>query len=62
MKSRRKRCMEMVLYEYMGQTRNACRILVEKTRARNRYRWEDNIKKGLREVRYKDVDQISNSG
>jgi hypothetical protein len=62
MKSRRNRCLEMVLYDYMAQTRNTHRILVGKTRARNRYRWEDNIKMGLREVRYKDVDQISSSG
>jgi hypothetical protein len=30
MKYRRKRCMRMVAYEYMGETRNAYKIFVER--------------------------------
>jgi hypothetical protein len=41
----------------MGERRGACRILVRKPEGRRplgrpRRRWEDNIKKGLREVRW----------
>jgi hypothetical protein len=49
--------------ERMGETRNACRILVGKQEGkrplgRPRLRWEDNIKIDLRKVRWDGMDWI----
>jgi hypothetical protein len=46
----------------MGETRNAHKILVGKSRKETfggpRHRWESTIKHGLREVGCEDVDRI----
>jgi hypothetical protein len=47
----------------MGEKRNACRILVGKTEGKNpqgrqRRRWVKNIKTGLREILWDDLDWI----
>jgi hypothetical protein len=42
----------------MGVKRNACRILVGKTEGRTRRRWVNNIKMGLRETGWGDMDWI----
>jgi hypothetical protein len=54
MKSRRVRWMGHVVC--MGEMRNTCKILVRKTEGeeplgRPRYRWDDNIRMELREIR-----------
>jgi len=45
----------------LGEKRNACRVLVGKLErngpfATSKRRWEDNIKNGVQEVGWKDVD------
>jgi hypothetical protein len=60
-KSRRMKWAEHIAR--MGEFRNACKILVGKPEGkrplgRPRCRWEDNIKMGLREIGFRDVDWI----
>jgi hypothetical protein len=48
----------------MGEVRGAYNILVgrhegRRSLGRTRRRWEDNIKMGLREIRFEDVDWIN---
>jgi hypothetical protein len=42
----------------MGETKNACRILVGKPEGRPRRKWVNNIKMGLREIGWGDMDWI----
>jgi hypothetical protein len=47
----------------MGETRNACKILMGKAEGkrppgRPTHRWEDNIKMNLKEIRWGGVDWI----
>jgi hypothetical protein len=60
-KSRRMRLTGRVTF--MGEKRNAYRVLVEKSvghipRGSPRQKWEDNIKMDLKEIRWEDVDWI----